>query len=229
MSHGQTWTHKTHHNPDLGEATTFPFIIYYVPLHEAHIQMTFCHGTLSHSIGNWVGWNGSPKIPKVGPPATLSVDLRLKWGLKQSCSPRQELFNGVLHATCTQGNWVDSQLLVVESQIANLTPDPSFGHNLCFRYPNGSCELILDIYVSISFQWYIELFNPFGFDPCNCFLNIQESTETPLGLQLPNWKLFGSVRVHSLTLSLTLGLPLLACNLANPCLGHEPKARVATI
>jgi len=36
------------------------------------------------------------------------------------------------HATCTQVNWVDSQLLVVGSQIANLIPHRSFGYNLCF-------------------------------------------------------------------------------------------------
>jgi hypothetical protein len=37
-SHGQTRTHKTHHDLDLGEATTFPFIVYFVPLHKAHIH-----------------------------------------------------------------------------------------------------------------------------------------------------------------------------------------------
>jgi hypothetical protein len=42
MSHKQTQTHKTHHGPHLGEATTFPFIIYYVPNHETNSQMTFC-------------------------------------------------------------------------------------------------------------------------------------------------------------------------------------------
>ncbi len=52
------------------------------------------------------------------------------------------------HATCTQGNQGDSQLLIVESQIDNLTPSLSFGHNLCFKCPNGSCKPILDIYVS---------------------------------------------------------------------------------
>jgi hypothetical protein len=41
MNHGQTWIHKTHHGPELGEATTFPLIVYYVPIHEAHIQMVF--------------------------------------------------------------------------------------------------------------------------------------------------------------------------------------------
>ncbi len=45
MSHGQTRTHKTHHNPDLGEATTFPFIIYVVVGHRTSIQMAFCLGT----------------------------------------------------------------------------------------------------------------------------------------------------------------------------------------
>jgi hypothetical protein len=40
-SHMQTQTHKTHHGLDLGEATTFPLIVYFVPLHVAHIQMAF--------------------------------------------------------------------------------------------------------------------------------------------------------------------------------------------
>jgi len=78
-----------------------------------------------------------------------------------------------------QGIQGDSQLLVVGSQIATLTPDSSFGHNLCFRCPNGSCEPILDIYVSIIFQWYKELLEPLGFDPCNRSLNIWEFTKTP--------------------------------------------------
>jgi len=42
MNHEQTQIHKIHHSSDLGEATTFPLIIYSVALHEAHIQMTFC-------------------------------------------------------------------------------------------------------------------------------------------------------------------------------------------
>jgi hypothetical protein len=35
--HGHPQIHKTHHGLDLGEATTFPLIVYFVPLHEAHI------------------------------------------------------------------------------------------------------------------------------------------------------------------------------------------------
>jgi len=40
---------------------------------------------------------------------------------------------------------------MVESQIANLILDLSFGHNLCFKYPNGLYNPILDIYVPRTF------------------------------------------------------------------------------
>jgi hypothetical protein len=53
--HGQIRTHKTHHGPDLGEATTFPFIVYFVPLHEAHIQMTFCQTSQTWDSRNFGG------------------------------------------------------------------------------------------------------------------------------------------------------------------------------
>jgi hypothetical protein len=124
------------------------------------------------------------------------------------------------HATCTQGNRVDSRFLVVESQIVNLTLGPSFGHNLCFRCPNGSCKPILNIYVSIIFQWYRELLNPLGFDPCNLFLNIQKSTGTPI-LGSQGGSSLGSVRVHSPTFAFIPKLPLLARNLASPRLGLQ--------
>jgi hypothetical protein len=87
-------------------------------------------------ILSWDSQVGVPKFSQLGlsqlwGPITLCANLRLKWGLKQSCSPCQELSNGLYHATSTQENWGDSRLLVVGNQIANLTPDPSFGHNLC--------------------------------------------------------------------------------------------------
>jgi hypothetical protein len=43
--HGQPRTHKTHHSPDLGEATTFLLIVLSAILHKGHIQMAFCPGT----------------------------------------------------------------------------------------------------------------------------------------------------------------------------------------
>jgi hypothetical protein len=101
------------------------------------------------------------------------------------------------HVVCSQVNRVDSRLLVVGSQIANLTPGLSFAHNLCFRCPNERCEPILDIYTSIAFQLYKELLKARRFDPCNCALKIWESfrdSNSQHGSSL------GSVRVHSLTL-----------------------------
>jgi hypothetical protein len=44
----------------------------------------------------------------------------------------------------------------------------------------GSCEPILDIYVSIALEWYEELLEPLAFEPYNHSLNIRESTGTPI-------------------------------------------------
>jgi len=52
MNHEQIRIHKTHHDSDLGEATTFPLIVYYVLLHEVHIQMAFCLETLKWESRN---------------------------------------------------------------------------------------------------------------------------------------------------------------------------------
>ncbi len=100
---------------------------------------------------------------------------------------------------------------MVGGQTANLTPNPSFGHNLCFKCPNGSCEPILNIYVPRDFQLYKEWLNPIGFDPCNCSLKIWESirTRTPkVGAHLGVWRFIPS---HSPTLlgtwDVTPGLP----------------------
>jgi hypothetical protein len=57
MSHGQIQTHKIHHGLDLGEATTFPFIVYFVPLHEAHIQMAFSPKTPKWEPWNYQSWD----------------------------------------------------------------------------------------------------------------------------------------------------------------------------
>jgi hypothetical protein len=78
-----------HHGPDLGEATTFPLIVYSMPLHETNTQMAF-----------------GPGIPKVGTPATLGPHnfvwkLPIEMRSKQSCSSHQELSNTILHATYT--------------------------------------------------------------------------------------------------------------------------------
>ncbi len=58
-NHKQIRTYKILHGLNLGEATTFPLIVYSVPLHEGHIQMAFC-------LGTW-----SPEIPKIETLVTL--------------------------------------------------------------------------------------------------------------------------------------------------------------
>jgi hypothetical protein len=141
----------------------------------------------------------------------LLADLRLWWGLKRSYSPCWELSNNMSHATCTQGNQGYSWLLVIGSQTTNLTFDLSFGHNLCFKCPNGSCNPILDICVSIALQWYKRLFNQMGFDCYNHLLKIQKSIGTPtlkMEVHLGVWRFIPS---HSFALpgarDATPGLP----------------------
>jgi len=131
------------------------------------------------------------------------------------------------HATCTQGNWVDSWLLVVGSQIVKLTPDLSFGHNLCFRCLNGQCKPILAIYVPRAFQWYKKLLYPLSFDLCNHSLIIWESIRTPIpkvGVPLGVW---GPIPSHSLALSgacgMTLGLPFWPATLQPLALVASPR------
>ncbi len=58
-NHRQTQIHKTHHNLDLGEATTFPIIVFFMLGNGANIQMSFCRKTPKL---------GALKFPKLGFP-----------------------------------------------------------------------------------------------------------------------------------------------------------------
>jgi hypothetical protein len=156
----------THHLP--------PYSIFYVSPLQLHPNGTFSRDSQS----------GVPKLSQfrlLGLWAfiTSCPELKSGRGLKQSCSSPQELLNGVLDITYTHRNRVNSWLLVVESQIANLTFGPSFDHNLCCRCPNGSCKAILDIYTSRTFQRYKKRLNVKCFDPCNRTLSFWESRRTP--------------------------------------------------
>jgi len=130
------------------------------------------------------------RLPRLWSPITLQVDLGSRCSLKQSCSSRRELFNGMLHVVCSQVNRVDSWLFLIWSQTGSLTLGLSFGHNLCFRCPNEQCKPTLDIYVPKAFQWYKKRHRPLSFDLWNCFLKFWESTETPslkVGVALEVW------------------------------------------
>ncbi len=126
-----TWTHKTHHGPDSGEATTFPHIVFSAAGRVGYIRMAQIPGT-----------------PEITPDCRVGS----RRGLNQSCSPRRDLSNAMSHAQIGRREEVDSRLLVVGSQTASLTPGPSFAHNLGCRCPNRQCEGIFDIYVSRPFQ-----------------------------------------------------------------------------
>jgi hypothetical protein len=122
---------------------------------------------------------------------------------------------------------------MVGSQIGNLTFGPSFGHKLCFKYSNGSCKPILDIYIPKYFQKHKKLFNPKGFDPCNRSLKIWESIGTPtpkVGTHLGVWR---SIPSHFPTLPWTWnvipGLHSWSTPFTSPCFDCEPKVRVAII
>jgi hypothetical protein len=67
---------------------------------------------------------------------------------------------------------------VVGSQIDTLIHNISLCHNSCYKYSNGSCKPILDIYISRSFQWYKELLNPMILAHSNRSLKIWKSIET---------------------------------------------------
>jgi hypothetical protein len=121
-------THKIHHGLDLGEATTFPFIIFYMSGHEGYTQMSFF-----------------PRTPTTLEAQNFLCRPSIEMRSKQTYISCQDLSNDMWHITCTKVNQGYSWLLVVGNQIGTLTPDPSFSHNLHFKYSNGTCEPIINI------------------------------------------------------------------------------------
>jgi hypothetical protein len=131
-----------------------------------------------------------------------------------------------------QGNQGDSWLLVVGGQIDNLIHGPSFGHNLCFKNPNGSCEPILDIYVLKYFQWYKKNSIQWVLTPIIAFWRFRN----PLGLQFPKWEFiwecggsFPHTLLHSQEHEMWFSCSLLARTFVSPYHGRKPKAKVVII
>jgi hypothetical protein len=135
---------------------------------------------------------GTPKLesrncPEIVPGGVLGLwelitpDCKVwsRRGLNQTCSPRRDLSNDVLHSQFGGRQEVDSRLLVVGSQTASLTPGPSFAHNLGYRCSNDQCEAIFYIYASRPFQWHQEHLNARCCGPCCGALNIRKSRRTP--------------------------------------------------
>ncbi len=141
-SHRQTRIHKTHHNPNLGKPPPSP------------LQYILCLATGPAPKCCFVPGlpSESPEILKVGTLATLEAhNFVCRPLIEMKFKSKLQLSKGMWQATCMQGNRDNSRLLMIGNQIANLTLDPSFGHNLCLKCPNGSCEPILNIYIPKDF------------------------------------------------------------------------------
>jgi hypothetical protein len=115
-----------------------------------------------------------PKLSRVGIPRIwelTSPDCDMRHATGARSQPKLYLslraFQAMSHSFCKRWEEVNSRLLVVGSQTTNLTPGPSFAHNLGWRCPNGSYEAILDIYTSKPFRWHNEHPNAKRFGPCN--------------------------------------------------------------
>jgi hypothetical protein len=75
-NHGQTQIHKTHNSSNLGEATTFPLIIYSMPSHGTNTHMSFCHGTPKWEFRNFQNWDSHNfGIPQLWSPIILCANL----------------------------------------------------------------------------------------------------------------------------------------------------------
>jgi hypothetical protein len=139
----------THHSPNSGGATTILPIVFSVPLRHTCTRMALFRENPKVESRNCPGFG----LPGLWDIIASRPKLRSGRGLNQTCSPLRELSNAVSHSPSARRERVYSWLLVVGSQIANLTPGPSFAHNLGCKCPNDQCEAISDIYTSRPFQW----------------------------------------------------------------------------
>ncbi len=94
-NHSQTRIHKIHHDPNLGETTTFPLIVFCACPRGQHPNVIL-------SRDSQVGVLKFLKLgfPRLWRPITLCAYLWWKWVLKQSYSPHQELSKDMWHTTC---------------------------------------------------------------------------------------------------------------------------------
>jgi hypothetical protein len=115
---------------------------------------------------------------------------------------------------------VDSRLLVVGSQIASLTPGPSFAHNVGCRCPNGDVQMANARLFSIStFQ---DLFNDTKNTPMRGVLGLAVELSTfgsPEGLQIPNFSKCWVSPPHLAKVGLRQGLHLPKWELPWECEG----------
>jgi len=88
MNHRQTRIHKIDHNWTWGKPPPSPYNIFFVPSHKVSTQMSFCLWTPKLGVLKF----SNLKFMQLWKPITLCADLRLKWGMKQSCSPHRQWY-----------------------------------------------------------------------------------------------------------------------------------------
>ncbi len=207
-SHGHFGPRDTPQPGPREYATTILPIVYFVTLRGTHARMSLFLGTPGSESRN------CPEIIPGGVPGlwkliTPDYSVWSQRGLNQTCSPHWDLSNDILQSQfgdlsndVSQSQFggreeVDSRLLVVGSQTANLTPGPSFAHNLGCRCPNDQCEAIFDIYASRLFQWHQEPGTP----QCEVFWALLLSSEHSGVSEDSKSSLFPSVGLHPHTWS----------------------------
>ncbi len=180
-----TLDHETHHGPDSGvNHHLTPYSILCDSPRHPRPNVTFSRDSQDSNPTPGLESRNCPETIPGGVPGLwelITPDCKVwsRRGLNQTCSPRRDLFNDLLHSQFEGREEVDSRLLVVGSQTGSLTPGPSFAHNLGYRCPNDQCEAIFYIYTSRPFQWHQEHVNARYFGPCCRALNIRESRRTP--------------------------------------------------
>jgi hypothetical protein len=166
-----TLTHKTHHGPDSGEATTFPHIVFSMLLRGDYIQMALFPGTPKLESRN------CPEIVPVGVLGfweLITPDCRvwLQQGLNQSYNPRRDLSNAVSHSQFGGRKEVDSRLLMVRSQLpALLLPITWATYVQMANARPFSISTLRDLSNDTK--------NTSMLEPCCRTLNIRESRRTP--------------------------------------------------
>jgi len=143
-------------------------IIYFAPLREAHIQMTFCPEIPKGESRKCQSWNSCNFVGLQLHAQTSDQD--------EVWSKVAALVESFPTLCCTPfaHTKVESILNFLWSgvKLPVLIPNLSFCHNLCCKCPNGSCEPILNICTSITFQWYKKFLNARCFDFYNCFMKV---------------------------------------------------------
>jgi len=158
---------------------------------------------------------GVLKLPKLGfpwlwGPITLHADLKLRWGLKKSCSPCRELSNNLSHATCMLWSEVKLSIWLPALLLAIICVSDVHMGDACSFYTFTFQELSNDIKNSSNYWVLTPEITLWKFG-------------SPLGVHFPKWELlweFEETFPHTFhtpgNMRYDSWASLLARNLANP-------------